>query len=217
MHDGWRDARGGFEPGSVGSWVDVGLQAVERSPLDPTTHACLCCPCCPCRPCHPGIPAPAPAHPPVPSLSAYVIGSFTGAGSVVIGGRAWGVAPATNQSCVFDSAASANAPGKTRTGATGALRRHDDTTTRRHFPLSLTRRKNTTPEGPHPRLTACNQRPACSLLSQSQSQSQSQSRRRLFRLRDDDSWRSLFSASSCCLGWPLRLHLCICTTRMWTT
>lgn len=83
---------GVFEPGSVGPCVDVGLQAVERSPLDPTTHACLCCLCCLCGACHPGTPAPSPA----PLLSAYVIGPSIWAGTVVIGGRAWGAAPASN-------------------------------------------------------------------------------------------------------------------------
>lgn len=161
MHDGWVDARRGSEPGSVGPWVDVGLQAVECSPLDPTTHACLCCLCCPCRP---GTPAPAPA----PSLSAYVIGPSIWAGSVVIGGRAWGAGPAANQSGAFDSAASANDPGKTRAGATGSLRRRDDTTT---LPAHADTAQKHTSTGPHSRLTACNQLPACSPLSQSQSQS----------------------------------------------
>lgn len=188
MHDGWVDARRGSEPGSVGPWVDVGLQTVERSPLDPTTHACLCCLCCPCRP---GTPAPAPAPSPAPSLSAYVIGPSIWAGSVVIGGRAWGVRPAANQSDAFDSAASAKGPGKTRAGATGSLRRRDDTTT---LPAHADTAQKHTSRGPHSRLTACNQLPACSPLSQSQSQSQS--RIRLLRLRDDDSWGGLFSASS---------------------
>lgn len=91
MTAGWMDARDGggalFE--AVGAldrgWM-LGLQEVECSPLDPTTQACLCCLCCPC---HPGAPAPSPA----PVLSAYVIGLSIWAGTVVIGGRAWGAAP----------------------------------------------------------------------------------------------------------------------------
>lgn len=164
-----RERRGGvwFEPGGVGPWVDVGLHEVERSPLDPATHACLCCLCCPC---HPGIPAPTPAPSPAPALSAYVIGPSIWAGTVVIGGRAWGAAPSSNQRAVFDSAASAKLPGKTRTGATGSLRRHDDSTT---LPAHAdTGAKTHIQRGPHPRPTTCNQLPAYSLLSQSQSQSQ---------------------------------------------
>lgn len=62
----------------------------------------------------------------------------------------------------------------------------DDATTRRHFPLTLTRGAKTHSHRPTltaDSQTACNQLPACSPLSQSQSQSQSRSR--LLRLRDD--------------------------------
>lgn len=148
-------------------WM-LGLQEVERSPLDPTTHACLCCLCCPC---HPGTPALTPAPSPAPALSAYVIGPSIWAGTVVIGGRAWGAAPWSNQRAAFDSAASAKLPGKTRAGATGSLRRHDDSTT---LPAHAdTGAKTHIQRGPHPRPTSFNQLPAYSLLSQSQSQSQS--------------------------------------------
>lgn len=89
----------------------------------------------------------------------------------------------------------------------------DDATTRRHFPAHADTAQKHTSTGPHSRLTACNQLPACSPLSQSPSQSQS--RIRLLRLRDDDSLGgrgAIFSKLCCCLGWPLRLHL---RTRTW--
>lgn len=189
MMAGW-DARGRFEPGSVGPWVEVGLQAVERSPLDPTTHACPLMRLLSLPSRHP---CAYPCRFPAPALSAYVIRPSVWAGSVVIEGRAWGAAPATNQGAAFDSAASANAQGKPdwRYWFPAATRRHDDTSR-----STLTRRKNTLPRGPLVADSFANQLPACSPLSQSQSQSQP--RCHLLRLREDDSWGGggrLFSAS----------------------
>lgn len=143
-------------------------------PLTPAS-ACLCCPC---RPCHPGTPAPAPAPSPAAALSAYVIGPSIWAGSVVIEGRAWGAAPAANHRSSFDSAASASDTGKTRAGATGSVRRRDDTTTLCR-PRTLTRPRKHTSKRPTLAAdgqAACNQPPAaCLPLSQSWSQSQSPS------------------------------------------